>query len=138
MKEKGDRLTNMKTKNTVLVLNAKSLGRGDDQLGDTLIASFLRTLALRDDVPDTIVGYNAGVQLAIKESPAADLLLALEQRGAEILLCGTCVDYFHIGSEIALGTISDMRTIVDRIDVKAILFSREQNNAPINQLRGCQ
>jgi selenium metabolism protein YedF len=100
---------------TVLVLDADTLGRDDVQLGHTLIPSFLRTLALRDDVPHTVVVYNSGVKLAVSQSQTADLLQALEQRGSEILLCGTCVDYFSLRSSLGVGTVSDMRTIVDRL-----------------------
>ncbi len=100
---------------TVLVLDSDTLGRGDEPLGRTLIANFLRTLAFRDDVPQTIVAYNAGVKLAAAGSPTAPLLDALRQKGADLLLCGTCVDYFELRGRLVVGEVSDMRTIVERL-----------------------
>lgn len=103
--------------NVVLALNSNSLGRGDDQLGQTLIVNFLRMLAFRDDAPRTVVCYNSGVKLAETGSSAAPMMDALQQRGAEILLCGTCVDYFQLHDRLAVGEISDMRTIVERLSM---------------------
>jgi predicted GNAT family N-acyltransferase len=68
-----------KRTNTVLALTSRGLGRGDDELGQTLAINFLRTLAFRDDVPGTIVCYNEGVRLAEVGSPAVPLLEALVQ-----------------------------------------------------------
>lgn len=82
-----------KTGSTVLVLDAATLGRGDDDLGAQLIVNFLRTVAFRDEIPETVVCYNGGVKLAEQGSPALPMLEALVQKGSEILLCGTCVNF---------------------------------------------
>lgn len=58
-----------KTGSTVLVLDAATLGRGDDDLGAQLIVNFLRTVAFRDEIPETVVCYNGGVKLAEQGSP---------------------------------------------------------------------
>lgn len=100
---------------TVLVLDSTTLGRGDDELGALLMVSFLRTVAFRDDVPETVVCYNAGVKLAQQGSPALPMLEVLAQKGADIVLCGTCVNYFGIGDGLALGRIGDMQGIVDAL-----------------------
>ncbi|MCL4535629.1 MAG: sulfurtransferase-like selenium metabolism protein YedF [Bacteroidetes bacterium] len=101
--------------NVVLALDSDALGHGDDELGQTLIVNFLRTLAFRDDVPQTIVCYNYGVKLAETGSLALPALEALVQRGAEVLLCGTCVNYLNLQARLAVGEVSDMRTIVERL-----------------------
>jgi selenium metabolism protein YedF len=97
----------------VLALTAQSLGRGDEELGRTLAVNFLRTLAFRDQVPQTVVCYNEGVQLAAAGSPAVPMLEALIQKGAEVVLCGTCVNYFQLQDRLAVGRVGDMHGIVE-------------------------
>lgn len=100
---------------TVLVLDAATLGRGDDELGAMLMPNFLRQIAFRDRVPETVVCYNTGVRLAEQGSPSLPMLEALAQKGADIVLCGTCVDFFKIADRLAVGRVGDMRGIVDAI-----------------------
>jgi hypothetical protein len=40
----------------------------------------------------------------------------LEQEGLELLACGTCIDFFEVRPEIAVGRITDMREIVATIN----------------------
>ncbi len=98
---------------TVLVLDSTTLGRGDDDLGAQLMVNFLRTIAFRDEVPGTIVCYNEGVKLVQEGSPALPMLEALAQKGSEIVLCTTCVNYFQLSDRVAQGRVSNMQEIVD-------------------------
>lgn len=100
---------------TVLVLDSASLGRGSDELGTGLMVNYLRTWAFRDDVPGTIACYNDGVKLAVQGSPALPMLEALAQKGADIVLCTTCVNFFGIQDRIGIGHIGDMKGIVDAL-----------------------
>ncbi|MDA8216960.1 MAG: sulfurtransferase-like selenium metabolism protein YedF [Dehalococcoidales bacterium] len=97
----------------VLALTAQTLGRGNDMLGSTLAVNFLRTIAFRDEVPRVVVCYNEGVKLAEQGSAAVPMLEALAQKGADIILCGTCVNYFEIRDRLAVGRIGDMHGIVE-------------------------
>ena len=45
--------------------------------------------------------------------PVAEDLRAIEAAGAEILSCGTCLDYFHAKEKLLVGRISNMREIVE-------------------------
>ncbi len=100
---------------TVLVLDAPTLGRGDDDLGTLLVVNFLRTLAFQDEVPEAILGYNGGVKLAQRGSPAIPMLEALVQKGADLILCSTCVNYFQLSDQLAVGRVGDMKQIVDAL-----------------------
>jgi selenium metabolism protein YedF len=102
-------------KKTVLVLNSDKLGAGDDELGSLLIDNFLRTIAFEDNPPQEIVCYNAGVKLAAAGSTAIPFLEALAVKGADIVLCQTCVRYFHLEDRIAVGRIGDMKGIVSAL-----------------------
>ncbi len=97
----------------VVVLSDNHMGRGDDVLGDVLIRSFIHTLLQLKPPPDTIICYNAGVKLAAKDSAVLDDLQQLAQAGVDILVCGTCVNYFALGEQIAVGHISNMYDIAE-------------------------
>jgi selenium metabolism protein YedF len=97
----------------VVVLSDNRMGRGDDVLGDVLIRSFLHTLSQLKPLPDTIICYNAGVKLAAKDSAVLDDLRQLARAGVDILVCGTCVNYFALGGQIAAGHISNMYDIAE-------------------------
>ena len=97
----------------VVVLSDNHMGRGDDTLGDILIRSFIHTLLQLKPLPGTIICYNAGVKLAVKDSLVIDDLQQLQQAGVDILVCGTCVNYFGIGDQIGAGHISNMYDIAE-------------------------
>jgi selenium metabolism protein YedF len=97
----------------VVVLSDNRMGRGDDVLGDVLIRAFIHTLAQLKPLPATILCYNAGVKLAVKDSTVLDDLQQLEKAGVDILVCGTCVNYFGLGDRIAAGRISNMYDILE-------------------------
>jgi selenium metabolism protein YedF len=97
----------------VVVLSDNRMGRGDDVLGDILIRSFIHTLLQLNPLPDSIICYNAGVKLAVKDSTAVDDLQQLAQAGVDILVCGTCANYFGLTDQIAAGHISNMYDIAE-------------------------
>ena len=97
----------------VVILSDNHMGRGDDVLGDILIRAFIHTLLQLKPLPETIICYNAGVKLAVKDSPVIDDLQQLAQVGVDILVCGTCVNYFGLGDQIAAGHISNMYDIAE-------------------------
>ncbi len=97
----------------VVVLSDNHMGRGDDVLGDILIRGFVHTLLQLKPLPDTIICYNAGVKLAVKDSAVLDDLQQLAKDGVDILVCGTCVNYFEVGDQVAAGHISNMYDIAE-------------------------
>ncbi|MBF0406877.1 MAG: sulfurtransferase-like selenium metabolism protein YedF [Candidatus Riflebacteria bacterium] len=99
----------------VIVLSDNCMGRGDDQLGDILIRSFLHTISEMSVKPAKIICYNAGVKLAAKGSSVIDDLRRLSEVGVEILVCGTCVKFYDIADQIGVGIISNMYDIADSL-----------------------
>ncbi len=97
----------------VVVLSDNHMGRGDDVLGDILIRSFVHTLLQLKPLPDTVICYNSGVKLVVKDSAVLDDLQQLAKDGVDILVCGTCVNYFEIGDQVAAGHISNMYDIAE-------------------------
>ncbi len=99
---------------TIVVLNADSMGRGDDGLGAKLMGSFLRTLASVEPKPDAIVFYNAAVKLLAPHSAHLEPLRQLEDAGVDLLACVTCLEFYALTGKLALGHVSNMREIVQR------------------------
>jgi selenium metabolism protein YedF len=95
----------------VLVFSENRMGRGNDELGYVLIKAFIHTLCQQETKPDTIIFYNTGVKLTVKDSEVIDDLQQLAKVGVEMLVCGTCVNYFDITKDMAVGTISNMYDI---------------------------
>lgn len=95
----------------VFVISSNTMGRGDDELGTALMKAFIHTILSLDYLPDTLIFYNTGVKLAVKDSDVLDDLKKLEEQGVELLVCGTCANFFNIKDNIAAGTISNMYDI---------------------------
>jgi selenium metabolism protein YedF len=99
----------------VVVIDGDAMGVGERELGRKLLKSFLTLLCQRHEKPRAVVMYNLGIRLGCKGSEVVDLLRHLEQDGVEILLCGTCVDYYNLEDKVIVGTVSNMGTIQDRM-----------------------
>lgn len=94
---------------TVVVFNKDQLGHGDRELGRKVLGTFLKkSIALQG--LETIVFFNAGVKLVAPDSPYLGELHALEERGVDIVPCGTCLAHYAITP--AVGRVSDMDSIV--------------------------
>lgn len=100
---------------TVLFVSAWAVGRGPEELQDILIRSFFPTLKEVSPLPDTVIFINTGVKLTVEDSPVLEDLRTLEEQGVEILICGTCLNYFGLTEKVAVGTVSNMYTIVETL-----------------------
>lgn len=98
-----------------VVISSEIMGQGDDELGRKLMKSFFVALSCLDIMPSSIMFYNSGVKLTVKNSPVIEILHEIEAKGVEILICGTCVDHFKIGDKINAGRISDMYLITQQL-----------------------
>jgi selenium metabolism protein YedF len=95
----------------VIVISADKMGRGNDELGYVLIRAFLHTIALQKEKPDVILFYNTGVKLTLQESEVLDDLKELAAAGVEMLVCGTCLNYFEVKDKLGVGVVSNMYDI---------------------------
>jgi intracellular sulfur oxidation DsrE/DsrF family protein len=59
---------------------------------------------------------NGGVLNTVEGSPSIDNLKILQEKGVEILSCGTCLDYYNVKNKLMVGEISNMYTIVDTLN----------------------
>lgn len=106
--------TSQKT-GSLLLVSSDVVGRGDRELGMVLIKSAFAALADVETRPKTIIFMNTGVKLATQDSPLLEELRRLQELGTEILVCGTCLDWFGLKDKLSVGTISNMFTILEKV-----------------------
>lgn len=99
---------NKSSKDYVVVIKGQTMGAGDDQLGMLLMRACVNSLPELEQMPRAVILYNGGVKLAVKGCDTADSLLKMAGAGVNIVVCGTCVDYYGIKDELAVGVISNM------------------------------
>ena len=100
-------------RNTVIAVTSERMGSGDDELGTRLMISFFRTLVLLEPAPASMVFYNAGVKLALEDSPVHEHIKELIGKGTGIYLCTTCINHFGIKDRLPVGSFSDMYQILN-------------------------
>jgi hypothetical protein len=101
------------TRGHVIRLDADTIGRGPADLGARLMTGLLGTLAEMSPVPTHLILYSSAVLLAVDSSPHAARLQAIEARGVQILICGTCADYYDSREVMAAGRVTHMLEILE-------------------------
>jgi selenium metabolism protein YedF len=100
--------------NLICIKNNK-MGFGNDDLGAILLKAFINTIKEVKPLPGKIVFYNSGVMLTAANSALLAPLKELESLGVELLICGTCADFYKIKDQIGVGKISNMYTILESL-----------------------
>jgi len=99
----------------VLVIASEVMGRGEEELGRVLMSAFLHTLGEVSPKPRRIIFFNTGVRLVVEGSEVLEDLRALEGQGVEILVCGTCLNYFGLTDKVGVGRVSNMYEIAETL-----------------------
>ncbi len=97
-----------------LFFSADQIGRGDETLGKLLVKGILYTISELQKPPETLVFMNSGVRLAAEREETMEILKAIQAKGVEILVCGTCLDYFHLKEKLGAGRVSNMYEITEK------------------------
>ncbi len=98
---------------TVLLFTRNGLGQAPEDLQQGLAMKFLSLLEQSGQLPAKILFYTSGVKLACQGSPALEQLRVMEAKGVELVLCKTCLDYFHLADRVAVGIIGGMPDIIE-------------------------
>lgn len=91
------------------------LGSGDDELGGNLMKMYFYTILQEADLPSAILFMNGGVRLPVFNDQVIEHLRELQNRGVELLVCGTCLNFFGIADKLQVGTVSNMYDITQRM-----------------------
>lgn len=100
---------------TVVVLSSDKMGAGDDELGGALMKAFVYALSQQETLPDTILCYNGGARLSCEGSASLEDLKAMAEQGVEILTCGTCLNFYGLTEKLAVGEVTNMYAIVEKM-----------------------
>lgn len=101
--------------NLVAVVDSAVMGHGSDELGKILMKGFLFAVSQLPELPKTMLFYNGGARLTCKGSDSLEDLKNLEAQGVEILTCGTCLNHYGLTEELAVGGVTNMYSIVEKL-----------------------
>ena len=98
---------------TVILLTREGMGSGAPELELALLGKYLGLLLAGDLVPRALCLYTEGVHLVCEGSTALEPLRALEARGARLLVCTTCLDFYGLRDRVRVGTPCAMPDILN-------------------------
>jgi sulfur relay (sulfurtransferase) complex TusBCD TusD component (DsrE family) len=98
---------------TVFLFTRSGMGQAPPDLQANLVFKFLSLVLESGSLPAKILFYTEGVTLACAGSPVIDLLKQYEQKGVELILCKTCIDYFLLAEKVEVGIVGGMGDIIE-------------------------
>lgn len=101
--------------NIVIVISSDKMGEGSQELGQILMKAFIYAVTEAEKLPNTIIFYNGGAKLTAKGSPVIEHLQTLNKKGVKILTCGTCSNYYNLTDNLAVGELTNMYNIYEKI-----------------------
>lgn len=99
----------------VVAVDTDAMGRGSEELGQTLMKGFLFAVSQLPTLPSAILFYNGGARLTTEGSASLEDLKNLEAQGVEILTCGTCLNFYGLTEKLAVGSVTNMYSIVEKL-----------------------
>ena len=99
----------------VVAVDSETMGRGSDELGKLLMKSFVFAVTQLPKLPKTMLFYNGGAKLTVEGSASLEDIKGLEERGVEIMTCGTCLNYYGLTDKLAVGAVTNMYSIVEKL-----------------------
>ncbi len=99
----------------VVSIGSDRMGEGSDELGHILMKAFIFALTQQDELPDTLLFYNGGAKLTSEDSPVLDDIKVLAEQGVEVLTCGTCINHYGIADKLAVGGVTNMYVIAEKM-----------------------
>lgn len=97
---------------TLVVLTSDGMGCGEAELRQKLLRTWLTLVLENGTLPGAICFYTEGVRLVVEGSPVLDLLRSLEAKGVHLIICTTCLKYYHLEERVAVGTVGGMGDIL--------------------------
>jgi len=98
-----------------VVISRNTMGGGSEELGKILIKGFIYSLTKLPAPPKFVIFLNSGAYITSDGYNTVDDLKDLERKGTEVLTCGTCANYYELQDKLAVGTITDMYDITEKM-----------------------
>ncbi len=108
---------------TLVVLATDHLGKGNDDLGRSIVTNFVKTMKEMDEDLWRLILLNGGVKLAVEDAEVLPHLQELAREGLEILVCGRCLETFGLLEKKRVGAITNMVDIVTSMQVAEKVIS---------------
>lgn len=102
---------------TLILITTETLGRGDEELGAKLMATFLGSLPELGQSLWRIILLNGAVKLAARPGPCLDNLKSLAASGTSILVCGTCLMHYGLMEQKQVGDTTNMMDVMTSISM---------------------
>lgn len=99
----------------VVAIGSDKMGEGAEALGRVLIKGFLFALTQLDETPEAVLLYNSGAMLSTEGSSSIADLKTLEENGAKIVTCGTCLKHYGLEEKLSVGAVTNMYSIVETL-----------------------
>ena len=108
--------TKMRSDDYAVFIGKDFVGDGDRNLGKKLMTMLIYSLANSDNMPAHILFMNGGVMIpTCDDAQLIENLEKLSRCGCEILVCGTCLDFYRLTDQLRIGRISNMYEILSRM-----------------------
>ena len=98
-----------------LYIARETMGEGDPELGRNLARMCLYALTQSTHLPRWILCLNGGVKLATVDEQAAGHLRELAEKGVEVLVCGTCLNYYGLTEQLKAGRVSNLYELLEKL-----------------------
>lgn len=98
---------------TVLLVTRNGMGDAEPALQQKLITTYFQLLDESNILPAVICFYANGVHLVVEGSPVIDTLKSLESKGVYLVLCSTCLNYYHLAEQVQVGIVGGMTDIIE-------------------------
>lgn len=93
--------------------NTNAIGTNNSELGGNLAKMAIFTLSESERVPSYVLFMNEGVKLPAGDEPQIiENLNTLIEKGTQVLVCGTCLNFYGIKDDLKVGTVSNMYDIL--------------------------
>lgn len=103
----------------VVVIGRDTMGAGAEELGKILIKGFIYSLTELPTPPAYVIFVNAGAYLTAAGANTVDDLKKLEEKGTEVYTCGTCINFYGLQGKLAVGAVTDMYGITEKMAAAA-------------------
>ncbi|WP_297630123.1 sulfurtransferase-like selenium metabolism protein YedF [uncultured Clostridium sp.] len=104
-----------------IIVGTDKLGEGNDELGKTLMKSYLYALSESNEIPDELIFLNGGVKLTTEGSNALESIKDIEKKGTKVISCGACLDFYNLKEKLNVGEVGNMYTIVEIMNTKRVV-----------------
>lgn len=103
----------------VVVIGSDKLGAGDDSLGGALMKTYIYAVSQSKIPPTHLIFLNSGVKMVSEGSPCIEILKTLKDKDIQILISGTCLQFYGLKEKLEVGDITNVYTIVELMNKAA-------------------